>query len=245
IVLTGANLGSVSNIRLADANMTVLGTASNVTTTGATFANLDNASTSAVTIDKSATYYVVADINSSTNQSGVYANIAYTGSQITSSNGSVIAMAGVDVAGEAHDVAENTFKVAQVAPVSKDIATDAMRFKVDAFGKNSVTLSGATFANLLSGYTGSYALTVVRASDNAVLGSASAATATGLVSFTANNVIDAGTSATFIVKIVGAVIDGASNSQGWTVSLTSLEVGTLDAATYPKNLETLPLTSNK
>lgn len=243
IVLTGANLDSISNIRLTDANMTVLGTASSVTTTAATFANLDNATASQIAIDKSATYYVVADINSSTNQSGVSASVAYTGSQITSSNGSVIAMVGTDVIGAAHDVAENTFKVAQVAPVSKDIATDAMRFKVDAFGKNSVTLSGATFANLLSGYTGSYVLTVVRASDNAVLGTVSAET--GLVSFTDNNVIDAGTSATFIVKVVGAVIDGASNSQGWTVSLTSLEVGTLDAASYPKNLETLPLTSNK
>lgn len=248
IVLTGSNLNALSNVRLADSAMTVLGTASSVTSTGATFANLNNAAASAVAMDRSVVYYVLADVNSSTDATGVTANIAYTGSQITASNGSLVAMSGSNVTGVAHDVSRNTFKVTQVTPTNKDIATDAMEFKVDAFGVNSVTLSGATFANILSGYTGAYVLTVVRKSDNAVVGTGTSET--GIVTFTANNVIDAGSSATYVVKIVNAIVLGTSTSQGWTVSLTSLTannatIGALDAANYPKNTDTLPLTSNK
>lgn len=244
ITLTGANLTALSNIRLTDSVGTVLGTASNVTATGATFANLDNAAGSQIAIDRSATYYVVADVNSSTDQAGVVVNVLVSGSDITGSNGALVAMTGSVVAGASHDVAQNTFKVTLGTPTSKDIATDAMEFTVNAFGKNSVTLSGATFNNILSGYTGSTVLTVVRKSDNAVVGSANATT--GVVTFTANNSIDAGTSATYVVKLVGTVVNGSSTSQGWTVSLTNLTTTTgLDAANYPKNTDTFPLTTNK
>ncbi len=248
IVLTGANLDALSNIRLQDVNGKMVA-ASSVTATGATFANVDTATdfANATAIDKSSTYYVVADVNSSTDAAGVYANVIVAGSQITSSNGTVISMIGANVTGPSHDVAQNTFKVTQATPASKNIATDALEFTVNAFGLNSVTLTGATFDNVLSGYTGTMVLTVIRKSDNAVVGSASATT--GVVTFSGNNSIDAGTSATYIVKIVGALVDSASNSQDWTVKLTGLNVNTgvnvLDAASYPKNTDTLPLTSNK
>ena len=251
IALTGSNLNALSNIRLTDSVGTVLGSASNVTATGASFANLDNAAGSAIAMDKSSTYYIVADINSSTDAAGVQVNVVLPGltySDITGTNGAAVALTGTTVMGASHDVAQNTFKVTMGTPTSKDIATDAMEFTVNAFGKNTVTLSGATFNNILSGYTGSTVLTVVRKSDNAVVGTLAATT--GTVSFTANNSIDAGTSSTFVVKLAGTVVNGASTSQGWTVSLVSLTannsvIGTLDAANYPKNTDTFPLTTNK
>jgi len=149
ISLTGASLTALSNIRLTDSVGTVLGTASNVSASAATFANLDSTAGSSIAMDKSATYYVVADVNSSTDVSGVVANVTVAGSNITGSNGGVVPMAGANVVGASHDVAQNTFKVTQTTPTSKGIATNAMEFKVDAFGKNSVTLTGATFTTAL------------------------------------------------------------------------------------------------
>ena len=246
ITLTGANLNALSNIRLTDSVGTVLGTASSVTSTGATFANLDSAAGSSIAVDKSATYYVVADVNSSTNQTGVVVNVSIAGSNITGSNGGVVAMAGTaPVAGASHDVSENTFKVTLGTPTSKNIASAAMEFTVTAFGKNSVTLSGATFNNNLSGYTGG-TLTIVRKSDNATVATdVTGDLTTGVITFNAGTSIDAGTSATFVVKLVGALADSGSSSQDWSVSLDSLEVGTLDAADYPKNTDTFPLISVK
>ena len=252
ITLTGANLTALSNIRLTDSVGTVLGTASSVTATGATFANLDSAAGSSIATDKSATYYVVADVNSSTDQTDVVVNVVLGGSNITGSNGGVVAMSGATVLGASHDVAQNTFKATLGTPTSKNIATDAMRFTVNAFGKNSITLSGATFGNVLSGYTGSMVLTVIRASDNAVVGTGSTSngSTTTTITLGTNNSIDAGSSATYIVKVVGAVADSTvSGNQDWTVSLTNLTVNTgvntLDAASYPKNTDTFPLTTNK
>lgn len=246
IVLTGANLTALSNIRLTDSVGTVLGTASNVTATGATFANLDTASGSSIAIDRSATYYVVADVNSSTDQNGVVVDVVASGSKIVGSNGGEQNMTGTIVAGASHDVAQNTFKATLTTPTSKAIATDAMEFTVNAFGKNSVTLTGATFANVTSGYdTGSIVLTVIRKSDNAVVGTGTTGATSGTITFTQNNSIDAGTSATYIVKMVGAVVTSGSNSQDWSVSLTHLYAGGLDASNYPKNTDTFPLTSNK
>ena len=242
ITLTGANLTALSNILLTDSVGTVIGTASDVTANGAKFANLDSSSASSIAMDKSATFYVVADVNSSTDQSGVVVNVVTAGSNITGSNGALVAMAGVTVVGPSHDVAQNTFKVALVTPTSKNIATDAMRFTVYAYGKNTVTLSGATFANVLSGYTGG-TLTIVRASDNATV--ATGVGTTGAVTFNAGTTVDANTSSTYIVKLVGAVGNGTATTPDWSVQLTSLQVGTLDAANYPKNAETFPLTSVK
>jgi hypothetical protein len=246
LVLTGANLNALSNIRLTDSVGTVLGTASDVTATGAMFANLDSAAGSSIAMDKSATYYVVADVNSSTNVTGVVVNVVATGvtggSSITGTNGATVLITAATVVGASHDVSENTFKVTLGTPTSKNIATAAMEFTVNAFGKNSVTLSGATFNNVLSGYTGG-TLTVVRKSDNATV--ATGIGTNGSVTFVAGTSIDAGTSATYIVKMVGAVVDAATTTPDWSVSLTSLTAGTLDAANYPKNTDTFPLTTNK
>ena len=197
-------------------------------------------------MDKSATYYVVANVNSTTNVIGVSVDVTSTGSTITGSNGGIISMTGDTVAGAAHDVSENTFKVTLGTPTSKNIATDAMEFTVTAFGKNSVTLTGATFTGTLTGYTGG-TLTIVRKSDNATV--ATGVGTSGAVTFVAGTAVDAGTSATYIVKMVGTVGDGTSQNPDWSVSLNSLTVetgvNTLDAANYPKNTDTFPLISVK
>lgn len=244
LVLTWANLSAFSNIRLVDASNNVLWVSNSNTDTGASFSNLNNSTYSALAIDQSAIYYVIADVNSTTNLTGAVVNVVAAGSTVQGSNGIIVAMLGNDVPWVAHTVAQNTFKITQVAPVSKDIATDALRFKVDAFGLNNVTLTSANFANSISGYTWSYNLDIVRASDNVVVGTASGST-TGLVTFNPNITVDAGKTETFIVRISGAIVDGGSNSQGWTVSLTELTIGSLNASAYVKNTETLPFTQSK
>ena len=246
ITLSGTGLDALSNIRLTDSVGTVLATASSVTSSGAVFVNVDTAAGSSVAMDKSATYYVVANVNSTTNVIGVSVDVTSTGSTITGSNGGIISMTGDTVAGAAHDVSENTFKVTLGTPTSKNIATDAMEFTVTAFGKNSVTLTGATFTGTLTGYTGG-TLTIVRKSDNATV--ATGVGTSGAVTFVAGTAVDAGTSATYIVKMVGTVGDGTSQNPDWSVSLNSLTVetgvNTLDAANYPKNTDTFPLISVK
>ncbi len=118
-----------------------------------------------------------------------------------------------------------------------------MEFTVNAFGLSSVTLSSATFNNVLSGYTGG-TLTVVRKSDMANVGTGVGTT--GVVTFTANNVINANSSETYIVKMVGATIAPATVTSDWSVSLTNLVTSTgIDAAAYPKNTDTFPLISVK
>jgi len=61
-------MDKLSNIRLVDSSMNLIGYASNVTATTATFANL-NSSTNAsntIAVDQTATYYIIADVNSPT-----------------------------------------------------------------------------------------------------------------------------------------------------------------------------------
>lgn len=121
-----------------------------------------------------------------------------------------------------------------------------MEFSITAAGKNSVTLSGATFSNTVSGYTGSMQVAIFKKSDNTQVTTGFAGE-TGLVTFNSAITVDAGTTTTYVVKVVGATVDSTAQSTGWTVSLTSLTLGTsgLDLANYPSNTDTLPLTSSK
>jgi hypothetical protein len=52
--------------------------------------------------------------------------------------------------------------VAKASNASKDLSSSALRFTVSATGKDSVTLNGATFDNVLSGYTGATTLSVYK-----------------------------------------------------------------------------------
>ncbi len=258
IVLTGANLDALSNIRLQDKNGKTFA-ASSVTNTGASFVNVDAASDfgNSIAPKGNTDYYVVADIKTTTSQTGVVVNVAYTGSQITSSNGSVIAMVGANISGASHDVAENTFKVADVTPTSKNLVTNALVFKVTAAGTDKVTLTGATFNLALANYaTAGYTagtIKVYNAGNLVGSTSLSGATLTSVpVNFTAYNTVGTGNDGTFTVYIEGLSLN-ASTTEGWTVKLTDLtvNVGTVaspviyTAASYPNNLITFPITSAK
>lgn len=243
ITLSGTGFSALSNIQLQTSAGVVLGTVASLTDTGAVFENLDTASGASIAMDKSAVFFVVANVNSNTNFSGVQINVVTSGSKITGTNGAEVAMIGVTATGASHDVNENTFKITQATPTSKEIASDALRFKVTASGKNSVTLSGANFTNQLTGYTGSFMLEVIRSSDQSVLGSATGST--GIITFTANNTIDAGSTVEFQVRIRNAIKESTSQQSSWQMTLGNLYTTSgLDAANYPKNTDTFPLRSN-
>jgi hypothetical protein len=87
-----------------------------------------------------------------------------------------------------------------------------MEFSITAAGKNSVTLSGATFANTISGYTGSMTLAIYKKSDNTQVATATTGVKTGLISFNSAITVDAGTTTTYVVKVVGATVDSSANS---------------------------------
>lgn len=247
LALTGAKLSNFTNVRLTDANLTVIGTANNLADTSASFANLDNAASSTIAVDKSPVFYVIADVNTTTDVLNTMVGVVPTGSTIKTSNGATKAMGGVAVSSALHDIAQNTAKIAQVTPTSKDLTTDAMEFSITAAGKNNVTLSGVTFNNTVSGYVGSMVLSVYKKSDNTLVGSVNATS--GVISFNAGTTVDAGTTTTYVVKMVGATVDAAAQSQGWTISLTGLEVNTgvntVDLKNYPSNVDTLPINSTK
>ncbi|MDD2487567.1 MAG: S-layer homology domain-containing protein [Candidatus Gracilibacteria bacterium] len=253
IAVTGTNLDSLSNIRLADVNMNVIAQASNVTATAANFVNLDTASGSSILDRNSATYFVIADANSNTDIANVSANITVAGSNLSSSNGSIVPMVGVNVLGAAHDVAQNTFKVTQTTPTSKSLEDGAIQFKVDAFGLNSVALTSVNVNASLGAYNpaGLAAATIsLYTSDNQLVGqTVGVVNGANTIALTAPfNTINKDSSVTYVVKIVGLTLNASTNA-AWTVSVTGLSVNTgaatLNAADYPKNTETLPLTSTK
>lgn len=162
------------------------------------------------------------------------------GSSIIGSHGETVPLSGKEISGSLHDVAQNTFKVALMQPTSKNLATDAMEFTVYAYGKDKVTLSSAAFDNVLSGYAGGM-LTIVRKSDNVTVGTGSGPT--GKVQFNTGATVDANASSTFVVKLVGVIATPSNTASDWSIQMTNLYIGGLDAATYPRNANTFPLVS--
>ena len=61
---------------------------------------------------------------------------------------------------------------------------------------------------------------------------------------TANNTVDAGSSVTYIVVLDGALINSSSNTQDWSVSLTDVLFGGLNASSYD-NAGAFPITETK
>jgi hypothetical protein len=152
-----------------------------------------------------------------------------------------MAWAGV-VVWNTHAIEENFAVVAKAANASKDLSTSALRFTVTASGKDGVTLNGANFDNLLSGYTGATTLTVYKTTVSAsnIVGTGGV---TGAVTFTANQTVDAGSTNTYIVVINGT-IDANANTPSWTVRLTNLLIGAINASSYT-NMGEFPITETK
>ena len=100
IALYGKNLNVLSDIRLVDSSERTLAIASVSGNEKATFSNINKAIGSLIQQDKSGTFYVIANINSGTNQMGVHVDITLNVrdfSNFIASDGSVIPLTGTDV----------------------------------------------------------------------------------------------------------------------------------------------------
>lgn len=236
---TGTNLNAISNVRLlTPSNATVPATSNDATSV--TFSNMNPSDS--IAKDKTETYYLIADLNTNVNNVDIVVNLAVAGSNIRSTNGLNIAMIWNNVAGNVHTISENTAVVAKLTNSSKDLATSALRFSVTASGKDQVTLSWATFDNVLSGYTGATTLTVYKSSiwSSNIVGTA---WITWPITFTANNTVDAGSTVNYIVTINGTQ-EASANNPSWTVRLNDIEFGTISASDYD-NMWSFPITETR
>ena len=162
VALTGTNLDSLSNFRLANADGTVIATATSTTSTAVVFSQINNAPV--VAKDTSASYLILADTNSNTDISPISTTVTIAGTDIKGSNGNTIAVVGNSAKSSSHALAQNVATFAQVANPSKALTTSALRFSVTAAGKTSVTLTGLNFTNSLAGYTGTILVSIYKTS---------------------------------------------------------------------------------
>lgn len=226
LTFNGSNLDKLTNFRVVDSSNNVVAVATATTPTTVTFTNIADASAPLIAKDAIATYTLRADVNSDTN--GVSVNADLTTLSVRASNGTTVTPVFAAVTSATHVIAENTFTVAKAANASKGLTTSALRFTVTAAGKDSVVLNSLNFNNLFAGYiTAGAQIKVYKTSTTAanLAGQTVAGTVTGPVTLNANNSVDAGTTATYIVVIENAVVDGGSNSQDWSVSLTDIDFG--------------------
>lgn len=233
---TGMNLDSISNVRvLTPSNATLPATSNN--STAVSFTNLSPSDS--IVKERTETYYLIADLNTNVNNVDIKVNLDLTGSTIRSTNWLNIPMVWSVVAGNTHTISENTAVVAKLTNSSKDLATSALRFSVTASGKDQVTMTWATFDNVLSGYTGATTLTVYKSSiwSSNVVGTGSV---TWSLTFTANNTVDAGSTVNYIVTIDGTQ-EASANNPSWTVRLNNIEFGAINASDY-ENMWSFPIT---
>lgn len=241
---TGTGLENLSNFRILTPTNKYISATSN-TSTGVSFVNINPEDS--IVMDRTETYYLVSDVNTNVNATfSVQLNVS--GTQIKGSNGAVKAALGSIVTSNTHLVAENKAVVAKSSNSSKDLNTSALRFSVTASGKDQVTLSGASFDNVLSGYTGSAKLVVYKDTISAANKVGELVASTGLVTFTANQTVDAGSTNNYIVVVEGVIIDSNANTPSWTVRLSDLEVvsgSALISANDYNNMGEFPLTETK
>ncbi len=246
LAATGANLANLTNFRLLDANKAEVATASSASGTAVVFTNI--AKNNVIAQDKSATFYVVADVNSSTDVTGVVLTVTTASSNITATNGEEIAMTGSSVTSASHAIAQNKAVVSKASNSSKLLTTSALRLSVYADGKDQITLSGLTLNSSVSGYTGSLVVKVYKDSVDSSNLAGTGTTGATTISLTANNTVSVGNTATYIVVVEGAIVDSSSSSQDWSVSVSDVSfntwVATLNAADY-KNVASFPMTETK
>jgi len=236
-------LTGLSNFKLTDAAGVVLALATTATTTDVTFDAISNAPF--VNKDTSASFFIIADVNSSTNYGPVTMAVATTGTTVKGTNGlSVNVAAGAAVASRTHAIAQNVPTLAMAANSNKALTTSALRFTVVATGTNNVTLTGLNMTNTLAGYTGMTTVSVYKTSVATINLAGTGAYAGGVVPLTANNVVDAGSTVEYIVVIDGALVDPGSYTTDWSVSLTNVYFGGYAAADY-SSIGALPFTSVK
>ncbi|MDD2916366.1 MAG: S-layer homology domain-containing protein [Candidatus Gracilibacteria bacterium] len=247
VVLTGSNLGSMSNFALRDANNTLIAYASTSDTGAVSFLSVPSAVT-ATAMDSSATFYVTADANSNTDTGAI--NLSLSGVVIKGTNGSETTVAPTStVVSKTHGIAQNTLVIAKATNSSKELTSSALRFTVTAAGKDLVTLNSITGSVQLSAYTGATEVRVykdtISATNLAFTGALGADKLWSATTSNAKNTVDAGTTATYIVVVENAIGDGTNGTKDWTVSLKDVKFGgTLNATNY-YNVGSFPMTEVK
>jgi hypothetical protein len=149
--------------------------------------------------------------------------MSLTTAAVRASNGTTVTPTFTAIASNSHVIALNSFTVAKAANGSKAITTSALRFDVTAVGKDKVTLNSLDFSNLLAGYATTSGQVKVYKTNTSVAnlaGQTTAGTFNGTVNLSANNVVDAGTTTSYIVTIENIV--GNAATQDWSVSLTNI-----------------------
>jgi hypothetical protein len=217
---TGTNLSKLTNFRVVDSANTVIANATNATDTAVTFVNIADSSAPAIAKDAVVTYTILADVNSDSTGSVA---MSLTTAAVRASNGTTVTPTFTAIASNSHVIALNSFTVAKAANGSKAITTSALRFDVTAVGKDKVTLNSLDFSNLLAGYATTSGQVKVYKTNTSVAnlaGQTTAGTFNGTVNLSANNVVDAGTTTSYIVTIENIV--GNAATQDWSVSLTNI-----------------------
>lgn len=229
INLTGTGLSALSNFRLTNASNVVVASSSSADATNVKFTSIASDNT-AIAMDKSSTFYVIADTNSNTNTGSV--QLALNSAVITGSNGldNTTPTLVWTIASKDHAIAENVLVVAKAANSNKSLSTSAMVFTVTASGKDSVTLSGFTFAQLPTGYTATGTVRVYKDSVSAA----------NEVTSSANNTVDAGSTVTFIAVVDGATKNGSANTISYELQLTDLATSTISSVVKYLNVGSFP-----
>jgi hypothetical protein len=243
---TGIDLSNLTNFRLAKADGTIFASASSSTNTAITFSNISANDAPAIAKDETATYYLVANVNS--NVDAQTFAVTLTDVAVRASNGSTVAEAGLTLASSTHAIAEDRFVVAKASNASKSLTTSALRFTITAEGKDAVLISGFAFNTILAGYTGTATIELFRNSTSAgnlVATDTISNPGSDSVDLTVNQSVDKGTSVTYIVRVTGIAIEPSSNTQDWTITLTDVDAGTYDATDYENVGTNLPITESR
>jgi len=255
LAFTGTDLSNLTNFRLAKADGTVFASAASSSNTAVTFSNISAIAAPPIAKDETATYYLVANVNSNI-VAGTFA-ATLTNVSVRASNGSTVSETGLSVASSTHAIAENIVTViAKPSITSKSLFANAVRFTVTAAGQDSVVLDQIDLSTTIAGYTGGTAeVQVYRTNTNStnLVASGSVNLGTDIESLTtlATNLatIDAGSTATFIVVVKAAngtsalQPDASANSTSWSISLTELGFNGLFATDYALGND-LPITEN-
>ena len=148
----------------------------------------------------------------------------------------------VTVAGNTHQIAENTILVKKLDNPNKELSTSALRFSISANGKDSVNVT-AFDITVTSNYDESAAEAVLY--KNSISASNEVARSAAVWTLTLPAVdldIDAWSTVNYILVVEGAVV--WANTPDWTVRLNNVTFDTFGANTYA-NLGELPITETK
>jgi len=149
---TGVGLDNLTNFRLATDNGTVFASASSSSATTVVFNNISESAAPAIAKDATATYFLMADVNTDTSATFQTTLTAVT---VRSSNGLSVPQTGLSIASNTHTIAENVVtQISKPSMTNKSLFSNALRFTVTAAGKDSITLDQLDLSTTLAGYTG-------------------------------------------------------------------------------------------